>query len=318
MAAQLKSVGTLLAETWEAYTVRALPMLGVLLLSSVFALLAITLAGLILALGMGGVASMMTLLERGQLPLPVLLPVLAVLFLVLSLFMLWGQSAVLAMTVDGDIGIIRALGVGWRRMWSLGWILLLTGGIVMAGSLLIVPGVVFLIWFVFAAFILYAEDRRGLDALFASHGCVRGHFWNTLARLVVIWLLSLLIGTVPLVGRVLSFLFTPFVLLFMMSLYRDLKEARGDDGVARGNRFFWGGLAAVGMVLAALGLVGAAVTLAPQWPELMRQMHHGHAALIPRQGLVPPAQHMSAAAREVGAGHLLSHLFGNPGTWRKS
>ncbi len=296
MAGQLKSVGELLAETWEEYKVRGLPILGVMLLSSVLVLLAIVLSGITLVLLMGGLAPLMAQIESGRIPLPFLLPLMAVLFLAMSLCIFWGQSAVLAVTVDKDIGIIRALGVGWRRMWSLAWILLLAGGIVMTGSLLIVPGLIFSVWFAFAAFILYGEDRRGLDALFASRACVRGHFWNTLFKLFIIWLISILISLVPLVGQVLSFLFVPFVLLFMKAMYRDLKEQREDDAI-RGSRVLWGGLAAIGIMLPALGLVGAAVSLAPQWSELVRQMRQGHTAMI-QQHRNRPRRHVPAGRQE--------------------
>ncbi len=303
-AERLKSVGTLLTETWEEYKVRALPMLGVLLLGSVLLLLAVTVAGLVLALAMGGVMPLLAQMEGGRLPLPVLMPIVGVLFVVSSLCILWVQSAVLAITVDGELGITGALGVGWRRMWSLGWVLLLAGGIILAGSLLIVPALVFSVWFVFAAFALYAEDRRGLDALFASRGCVRGHFWNTFFKLLLVWLLSVLIGLVPLVGQLLSFLFIPFGLLFMMAMYRDLRRVRGERDM-QGSRLFWGGLAAIGLWLVGLGLVGAAVSLAPQLPGLMRQYHHPGRPMMEHHPGRPGPQRPSDDQRERAADKMV-------------
>ncbi len=294
MAAQLKSIGTLVAETWEEYRDRALPILAVQLLSSVLVLLAIFLAGLILVRLTGGLAPLMAETGRGRLSLPVLLSVLGGLFAVSSFFILWGQSAVLAIVVDRQTRIARALAEGMRRMWSLGWILFLAGGIVMAGFLLVVPGLLFSTWFVFATFILYAEDRRGLDALLASRAYVRGHFWNTLGKLLLLWLIALLIGMIPWLGQVLSFLFTPYLFLFMMAMYRDLSKGRGGEEV-QGNRLFWGTLAAIGLSLPALGLVGAAVTLAPQWPELVRQIRQ---VQVIQEQSGPTTRHDPAAGQD--------------------
>jgi len=39
---------------------------------------------------------------------------------------------------------------------------------------LIIPGIIFLVWFIFAQFIIFAEDDRGMNAILKSKEYVRG------------------------------------------------------------------------------------------------------------------------------------------------
>jgi len=258
MASQLKGVGALLLETWEQYKVQSLPILGVLLCILLLILLVmhveLTLFSMLLILLKGGVGPSMTPLQSWQ-DAPILL--LHVVFVVVAVpfFVLLGWSSIMAIVVNKGFGLNEALRVGWRMMWSMGWVLMLSSGIIMAGALiLVIPGLIFFIWFMFAVFILYAEDRHGFDALFASRAYVRGHWWNILFKFYLVWLFNLLIGLIPMVGPILCFLFTPFLLLFIMALYRDLKEAYGDKPVQGGSRFLWGSLAIIGLLLPFLGI----------------------------------------------------------------
>ena len=297
------SIGVLLAETWAQYRVRALPILAVMLLGLAVTLLVVlsefTLFTGVLLLIRGDFTPQMTattpLLED-----PVFLGHLLFVLLLLALFLLWVQSATIAITMERECGILEALVLGGRRMWSLGWILLLTFGIVTTGALLLLlPGLVFFVWFLFAVFILYEEDCHGLEALLASRAYVRGHWWSTLFKFAVVFLISMLLGLVPVAGPVLAFLFKPFLLLFLVLLYRDLKEVHGGRAAAEGNYFLWGGLAFCGLLLLLLGSIGAVVTLGPQLPRYMEQMFQrgfcpverqtGLHDPVPQSGEVPPA-----------------------------
>jgi hypothetical protein len=145
-----------------------------------------------------------------------------------------------------------------------------------------IPGVIFLIWFSFSMYIMVDEDKRGLDALLASKGYVEGYWWNTFGKFFVIWLLSLLISVVPFVGQILSLLFTPFLILFLVNVYKNLKEIKSSEGGIReqGGRTLWGVMAGIGLLVPIVGLLIALGTLGPNLNMMLRQVAVGGAGSV--------------------------------------
>jgi hypothetical protein len=67
--------------------------------------------------------------------------------------------------------------------------------------LLIIPGILFLVWYSFAQFAVILEGKRGLDALTWSKQIVEGHFWRVLWKLfggplILALIYSVLIGVI--------------------------------------------------------------------------------------------------------------------------
>lgn len=76
---------------------------------------------------------------------------------------------------------------------SVFWVALLTGVVQIIGFLLlIVPGVLFSIWYAFAEMEVILEDKRGIAAMASSREITRGKFWAIFVRLLV--------GTLVLLG----------------------------------------------------------------------------------------------------------------------
>jgi len=75
---------------------------------------------------------------------------------------------------------------GWKFFFSNLLIRILVGLAVLAGLiLLIVPGVVFAVWFVFALYAMLIDGKRGREALKYSRELVKGRWWSVLWRLVI-------------------------------------------------------------------------------------------------------------------------------------
>lgn len=74
----------------------------------------------------------------------------------------------------------------WRDTVSYLWVSVLVGVIVAVGAVLfIVPGVIFGIWYSFAALIFALEGVKGYGALKKSKALVQGRFWPVVWRWVV-------------------------------------------------------------------------------------------------------------------------------------
>lgn len=286
MSTELKSFSILFSETWEQFKNRALTILGVLLVSTLVVLGLMVLLAVVSVLSVDSLQGIVEQLQQGRFDLQFLL--LFCLFLVVVMGAgMWSQSATIAVAIDETMGVRKALRVGWQQLWAMGWILLLAGSIVMTGFLLfMVPGIIFSISLVFALYPLYEDDLRGMDAVLASYRYVKGRWWNTLGKLLLIWLIAIVLDLIPLVGPLLYFIFTPFLLLFTVAMYRDLKATTAESTAVE-RRSGWWLLAVIGMVLPLVGMVAALVSLGPQFPLLLQELEKaGGQQSIP--GQMPP------------------------------
>lgn len=108
----------------------------------------------------------------------------------------WIGISLLYVMKDREVGIgaKEALQKGWRRLLSYWWITVLVIVITMGGFfLLIIPGIILSIWFSFAAYVLVAEDKRGMTALLRSKHLVSGYWWGVFWRFLAVGLVGLLV-----------------------------------------------------------------------------------------------------------------------------
>ena len=275
MRTEIATFAQLLRTSWDQYKQRALPLLAVILISTV------VVGGLFLVLmlgiSMGGAMLAHFTDERTATWLVILLACILLLVLVVLIF--WVQTALFVLVVKEELGIIEAFQAGWDYLWPMAWVLTLASGILISGFALgILPGILFAVWFTFGMYVLLEEVRRGMEALLASREYVRGHWWNIFGKVLALWLLSAVVGLIPFVGQIFSLLFAPFFLLFLLSLYRDLKTVKGEAVVTAGSGTlaFWWFLAVVGLLLPllAMGLAFFALLTGEQeWMHLPGPMH---------------------------------------------
>ena len=175
--------------------------------------------------------------------------IITFLFTVLSLWFTIVFIQVIVRTMQGDE--IESLQLSLKKATHLvvpGFIVSLMVAIaVIAGLfLLIIPGVIFSVWFSFVLYEVIFEGKKGMDALHASKGMVTGRWFDVLWRLVApiavfyvavrvfTWLLTFPLpqdGTsaaitiyVALVSIAMSLLFIPLTTLTPTILYLDLKK----------------------------------------------------------------------------------------------
>jgi hypothetical protein len=186
-----------------------------------------------------------------------------------SIFFTWGLAAVTYAVADEGLGIREALGRGGAAIWPFMWLISLIGYIIPGGFLLfIIPGVMFSVWFAFSQFIFVTEGRKGMDCLLKSKEYVRGQWFEVFLRLFLIWIASVVIGSVPLLGPILSFLFMPYLLIFIWLVYNDVKSLKGEVAysTATSEKLKWIGAATLGYIalpLFVIFLMGASIMTFP-------------------------------------------------------
>lgn len=116
---------------------------------------------------------------------------------------------------------------GYKYMLRYFMISLVTGLIVGLGIvLLIIPGIMFGVWYSFAILLVLDKDMKIGQALKTSKEMVKGKFWKVLGRFSVFGLfsffVSLVLGLIPYVGPLMVSFIAPLFTLPFYLLYRDL------------------------------------------------------------------------------------------------
>lgn len=168
----------------------------------------------------------------------------------------WAMGALTFAAVDESLGIKASMSCAFSRLGAFVWIFLLLPFVILGGYFLfIIPGIIFSVLFVLSQYVLAAEDERGLNAMLKSREYIRGYGWPVFLRLVVIVLatslLTSLLNMVPIVGPLASTLVTPFVFIYTVLIYRDLRHIKGDVAYdnSAGAKFLWLFFGALGFVV---------------------------------------------------------------------
>ena len=257
---ELTDIGELFQESWTLFKRRFLILIGLCLLGIVAFIAPVLLsAGLVSMTTSGGVT---------------FVAIITVGVLVGILCGIWCFGGFLCAVVDDGLNLKGALARGQGMILPLAWVSLLSGFIICGGyMLLIIPGIIFSVWFVFAQFVLVEDDVRGMSALLKSTEYLRGQWFSVALRLLLIWAVSGIVSVIPLVGPFLSLAFFPYVIIFHYLIFRDLRQLKGDVpfSCGTGDKLLWPGVALIGLVIvpailisiAGFSMFGALSQLAP-------------------------------------------------------
>jgi len=155
----------------------------------------------------------------------------------------------------------ESLAIGVRRLPALFVASLFAGLVTGVGLiLLLIPGLIFMIWFVFAPAATIVERIGPIRALSYSRALVRGHWWRTAALLTIVGIILMVVyvvlvfvvaivaisnpgalasGQTPwyiqlVAGPVLAAVAAPLTYALLLSIYYDLKtRLEGGDLAAR-------------------------------------------------------------------------------------
>ena len=179
-----------------------------------------------------------------------LLMIIFLLTLISAILHLWSHVALIYAIKDREenTGIKESFRQGWNKIASFFWVYLLSDFIIIGGLFLFfVPGLIFLVWFIFAPFALIVENKKGFSALLASKEYVRGNwlsvFWRFLIIMVlmwvIFWVISSVVGFIGIgnVSRIKLYagyiLFTPFSIIYLLLIYENLKKIKTTGSISQ-------------------------------------------------------------------------------------
>jgi len=226
----LPSVRNLLSRSWELYRANAKKFLIILVVPFVVSLVA---SLLLRPLDDPSVVFPDSL---GLLVAGLLLNIIAAIVTIIA------EIAIIYSIDDPAKSASEAFRKGLSRFFPFIWVGILTALAVLGGFiLLIIPGLIFAVWFSFSYFVLLFEDRRGIAALKQSKHYVQGYFWQvvgrTLALLIVVVITVIVVGLIgslfgssgsTILQSLATFLIVPLALAYYYWLYQAIRAAKGD------------------------------------------------------------------------------------------
>jgi hypothetical protein len=182
--------------------------------------------GIVSVVGGGALAGLAGLIAGGAVGL--------IAFLAFIFIAVWCQVAMYQAIVS-DTGFSGAFAMSKNKVGKYFWTSFLSGLIVGLGFiLLLVPGIIFLVWYAFAPIILVAEGISGMAALNQSKNYVKGRWGDVAWRLFFVILgliiIQIVIGLLfrgslgGIISAILNFLYVPFITVYEYLLYKNLKE----------------------------------------------------------------------------------------------
>ncbi len=160
-------------------------------------------------------------------------------------FIGWQYASIFAFVTGSENRITKkeSLKIGWKMalpciviyIWV---VLIISGGILG----LIIPGILFAIWFSISPFVLFCENLRGRNALVRSKNLIKGYWWPVFGRLFVLLLITVaifgLFGFIQetmsdlklfwiIVNMFLDVFWMLLLSIFFFLLYKDLSGIKG-------------------------------------------------------------------------------------------
>lgn len=130
--------------------------------------------------------------------------------------------------VAGEVlDLASTLKVGWKKYWKFTLLGLTLFFIDLFGFiLLIVPGIIFVTWFIFSKFVIIEKEVGLKEALTTSKSLVSGRFFAIFGRILFFGLFSVIVQAIvtliPYIGVHLLTLIGPMFILPTYLLYREL------------------------------------------------------------------------------------------------
>jgi len=128
------------------------------------------------------------------------------------------------------IDIKKAFLVAYQKFWLILATSIIAGVLMLIGFILfVIPGLILAVYFQFIMYVVIFENKWGVDAIKRSYEIVKGNFWWVVLIILLVALASGLIGSIPFVGGIITFILTPFWQVIMYVVYKDLKGMKGES-----------------------------------------------------------------------------------------
>lgn len=227
---KLRPPEKLIKDTWQIYAKN-----WVFLIKALFISIALVFP-LVLGFIPPATAALAAIFAKQKMLLVILAIIFFLAFILLSLIIgSWSQTFLYQAAYQAgqgkQVSIRKMLRLAWQKWFSFFLSHLYSGLLIFLGLiLLIVPGIIFAIWFSLVSYVVVIEKTGPVEALKRSRKLVENHFWAVLGRMALILFLSILATAIfskfKLIGGIANFLLSPFWLMMNYLIYKDLAKIK--------------------------------------------------------------------------------------------
>ncbi len=229
---KLPSLGELFSSSWTLYKSSWKLLVWLILLPILVTIAIVVIIGIIIATILA--------VSNGQITadrIPLLIPPALVAVVILMIVNSMGQIALIkAIVLDGKAKTNELIKTSWGLAGRFILLQLLVGLVILLGLvLLIIPGIIFSIWFMFSSYVLVTENIGGIAALKRSRSYAKGKFWGILGRVSLLTLVILLISWITslsdnqaisiIIQLVTTFIIAPIATIYTFKLYQGAKAS---------------------------------------------------------------------------------------------
>jgi hypothetical protein len=226
----MRSVNDLIKDTIKTYADNWAFLIKALLVSVALVL------PLILGFIPPAAAAMGAIFVKQKVLMILLAAVFFLVFIILSIIVgSWSQTFIYQSIYQAAKGkplsIRKMLQLAWPKWFSYFLASLISGLLIFLGFiLLIIPGIIFIVWFFLVPYVVVVEEASPIEALKRSKKTVRGHFWEVLGRLALLFffpaLLAAILVRLGFIGTIANFLLSPLWMIAGYLIYEDLAKAK--------------------------------------------------------------------------------------------
>lgn len=161
----------------------------------------------------------------------IFVPIVALAYLVVSFWVNAAGIIAVSGVLAGNKGEVREVFlIAWKKLWKYSLLSILVGLVVGFGFLLlIIPGIIFLVWYYFSGFEFMTKETGIGAAMGASKKLISGRFFPILGRFIVFGLFGMLVqiifSIIPWgIGSAISPIFGAFFIIPYFLLYKELSS----------------------------------------------------------------------------------------------
>lgn len=224
------NLGELIKRSWEVYT-KNLGMLILVIILGMLLMGVFLIPGIIaLMVGMAGATSNQEMILNAFSITGLVIFIISFVLAMLA-SIIYGAALIKAvgMAEGGEkIDIKKVFSVAYQKFWPILGSSIIAGAIMLAGFiLLIIPGLVAMVYLQFVIYVVIFEDKWGFEAVRRSFELVKGNFWWVVLIILIVALGSGILGSIPYVGGIISFILAPLWQVIMFVLYKNLRGLKG-------------------------------------------------------------------------------------------
>lgn len=246
-----KGFGYFFTESWKEYGRKFIPILQTFLIIYFIPIVVVGLIffALIVGLGIFSLTGMainetnpidLTNLDSSNLSAELLLTfiLLLVIFVIIVIIInvLYTIGVIhISLSKKNKISFKEVFRLARRDFWKyLAFSIVVTFFLFLLYLLLIIPGIIFTVYWALAAYILINENKGILESLSASKQMIKGRWWLTFGYMflliLIIFVISVFASFVPLIGDFISpLILTPYFIIFLKNYYLELKKGKKVD-----------------------------------------------------------------------------------------